>query len=236
MNFAIIAAGNGSRLAQEGFRTPKPMVELTPGETMLERLLKIFMRCDARRIRIIVNSAIPMLCDYADTLAERYPLTVVKLTTGGSLESLMALGLCDTAEPWIVTTADTVFPEPLFADMTIRFERDSDCGALMGLTPYIDDEKPLYAVVDDDGTVTGYYDTRPDVAEGSVYVSGGIYCLSHRALLLLDQCRRLGLTRMRDYQRMLVSSGLKIKSCIFPRIIDVDHISDIEKARQLVNN
>ena len=41
MKFAIIAAGEGSRLAQEGITTPKPLIEIQ-GVPMIERLVKIF--------------------------------------------------------------------------------------------------------------------------------------------------------------------------------------------------
>jgi len=41
MNYAIIAAGEGSRLMQEGVEQPKPLVELN-GEPMIHRLIRIF--------------------------------------------------------------------------------------------------------------------------------------------------------------------------------------------------
>ena len=54
MHYAIIAAGEGSRLAQEGIALPKPLVRLC-GEPMIERLINIFLRCNAQSISIIVN-------------------------------------------------------------------------------------------------------------------------------------------------------------------------------------
>ena len=41
MKFAIIAAGEGSRLAQEGVKQPKPLVPLH-GTPLIECLIKIF--------------------------------------------------------------------------------------------------------------------------------------------------------------------------------------------------
>ena len=54
MNYAIIAAGEGSRLAQEGVAKPKPLVELC-GEPMIGRLINLFTRCDAESLSVIVN-------------------------------------------------------------------------------------------------------------------------------------------------------------------------------------
>ena len=41
MNYAIIAAGEGSRLVQEGVAVPKPLVDLD-GRPMIRRLIDIF--------------------------------------------------------------------------------------------------------------------------------------------------------------------------------------------------
>ena len=46
MKYAIIAAGEGSRLAAEGITVPKPLVEVN-GEYLIDRLIRIFMQNDA---------------------------------------------------------------------------------------------------------------------------------------------------------------------------------------------
>ena len=56
MRFAIISAGEGSRLSQEGVLLPKPMVQLN-GCAMIDRLIQIFGRCGASEIVIIINIA-----------------------------------------------------------------------------------------------------------------------------------------------------------------------------------
>ena len=47
--FAIIAAGEGRRLSEEGVAQPKALVSLC-GEPLLTRLVRIFQACDAERI------------------------------------------------------------------------------------------------------------------------------------------------------------------------------------------
>ena len=54
MDYAIIAAGEGSRLAQEGVKWPKPLVRLN-GVALIDRLIDIFLRNNATSISIIVN-------------------------------------------------------------------------------------------------------------------------------------------------------------------------------------
>ena len=43
MKFAIIAAGEGSRLAMEGIEEPKPLIKIQ-GVPIIERLVKIFAK------------------------------------------------------------------------------------------------------------------------------------------------------------------------------------------------
>ena len=54
MNYAIIAAGEGSRLVQEGVKLPKPLVRLN-GVPMIKRLIDIFMSSDPSSLSVIVN-------------------------------------------------------------------------------------------------------------------------------------------------------------------------------------
>lgn len=92
--------------------------------------------------------------------------------------------------------------------------------------------KSLYISADREGTVTGYFDTP---VEGADYISGGIYALPESALEILDECMAAGKTRMRDFQRALVASGMRLKAWPFGRIIDIDHASDIDKAARLLS-
>lgn len=59
MKFAIIAAGEGSRLQHEGVSLPKPLVPIC-GEAMIDRLIRIFRQNGATEIVIIVNTLNPL--------------------------------------------------------------------------------------------------------------------------------------------------------------------------------
>ena len=54
MDYAIIAAGEGSRLVQEGVKWLKPLVQLN-GTALIDRLINVFLKNDASSISIIVN-------------------------------------------------------------------------------------------------------------------------------------------------------------------------------------
>lgn len=67
-------------------------------------------------------------------------------------------------------------------------------------------------------------------------MSGGIYALPSSALDVLDECMDAGVTRMRDFQRALVASGMRLRVYPFTCIIDVDHAGDIDKANSLLSS
>ena len=67
------------------------------------------------------------------------------------------------------------------------------------------------------------------------YVSGGIYALNEKSFGVVKECIDNGVSRMRNFQRALVSSGLKLKAYSIDKIIDVDHAEDIATAQKFIS-
>ena len=229
MKFAIIAAGEGSRLAQEGVKEPKPLIQLQ-GIPIIERLVMLFATQGASSINIIINEQQPQTLSRLQQLQERYPINIVVKDTPSSMHSLHALSHLLRGEKFCLTTVDTIFKEQEFAEYIKEFEASQHDG-LMAVTDYIDDEKPLYVETDADLNITAFAD-NPSAA--SRYISGGIYGLDDRALDILDACMAAGIERMRNFQRNLVKDGLKLKAYPFKKIIDIDHAEDITKAEEFL--
>lgn len=230
MTYAILAAGEGSRLAQEGCEVPKPLVRIQ-GETLIGRLIRVFIANGAKRIVVICNAQHRATRDYLTTLTLPIPLDVVVRSTPSSMHSLYAIqDYLATEEHFCVTTVDTVFSEQEFAAY-IRAFRVSEADGLMAVTTYVDDEKPLYVQTTDTLSITNFCDSREEHCQ---HVSGGIYCLKRRALDTLSRCIEQGQSRMRNFQRQLVADGFQLIAFPFSKIVDVDHYSDITKAEDLL--
>ena len=146
MNYAIIAAGEGSRLAQEGVSLPKPLVRLD-GQPMIERLINIFLRCHAESISIIVNEQMTEVQQFLRSLTLPVPLNLVVRTTPSSMHSFWHLSQVLPQGKFCLTTVDTIFREDDFARYIQAFENDKESDGLWAVTPFIDDEKPLYVEV-----------------------------------------------------------------------------------------
>ena len=216
MNYAIIAAGEGSRLAQEGVAKPKPLVDIC-GEPMIGRLINLFCRCNAESISIIVNEQMTEVREYIES----------------SMHSFFELSRVIPKGRFCLTTVDTIFREQDFRPYIEAMEADERYDGMMAVTDYIDDEKPLYVQTDDDLNITAFRDERYD---GAKYISGGIYALNEKAIDVLADCMERGVARMRNFQRALVDAGLRLKAYPMGKILDVDHAGDIEKAENFINS
>ena len=230
MRFAIIAAGEGSRLASEGVKAPKPLIEIQ-GVPLIERLVRIFARQGADSINIIINEQQPETLAHIRELQKLFPINVVVKSTPSSMHSLHALSHLLRGDKFCLTTVDTLFHEEEFAEYIKTF-KESDGDGIMAVTDYIDDEKPLYVDTDSQLDITAFCD-KP--TENSRYISGGIYGLTPKALDILDECMAEGIERMRNFQRRLVDSGMRLKAYPFTKIIDIDHAEDIEKAERFIS-
>ena len=231
MNYAIIAAGEGSRLVQEGITLPKPLLKVN-GKEMIRHLVDIFLQNDASSISIIVNEEMQEVQEYISQLEINVPLNIVVKSTPSSMHSFFELRNFLRDGKFCLTTVDTIFKEEEFARYIQTFIADDSSDGMMAVTDFIDDEKPLYVDVDDHMTIKGFLDK----SDKCTYISGGIYGLTPRAIDTLESCLESGQARMRNFQRQLVAENLNLKAYPFTKIIDVDHAGDIEKAEQFVKN
>ena len=230
MKFAVIAAGEGSRLTKEGMMTPKPLVEVN-GEGLVDRLLRIFEAQRASEVVVICNEQMTAVKEHLQTVQQTYrlPLRLVVKSTPSSMHSMWELSRWLDDGPFVLTTVDTIFREEEFSAFVQTFTKILETGeadGLMGVTDYIDDEKPLFVSTDDDQWITAFLDQ----CDCPRYVSGGIYALTPRSLVTLHDCVAQGEQRMRNFQRALIRDGFKLKAWPFSKVLDVDHISDVQKA------
>ncbi len=238
MKYAIIAAGEGSRLAAEGVESPKPLVKIRH-ERLIDRLIRVFMDNDAEEIVVICNDITTEVSFHLvklqqDGLEGRpLPLRFIVKSTPSSMHSFFEISRMLGDGPFCLTTVDTIFREEEFARYIAAFSEavtSGKCDGMMGVTDYIDDEKPLYVDTDDSLGITGFLD-RSDTCR---YISGGIYGLTSTAIETLCSCMERGESRMRNFQRALIADGRRLKAWPFSKVLDIDHATDIKKAEDFI--
>ena len=235
LKYGLIAAGQGSRLVAEGISVPKPLVKVA-GETLIGRLMRLFCENDAVSVSVIINEEMTQVFDYLQTIKLPVPLNVVVKSTPDSFHSFYELYTYlkqDDDTKVCLTTVDPIFHEDEFESYIRQFKEDDSIDALMGVTDYIDDEKPLYVKTDPETLqITGYANVA---YEGCRFISAGIYCMNQQALALLPEAQEAGVKRMRGFQQYLVDAGLQVQAYPFGKVIDIDHATDVIAAERMLS-
>ena len=239
MKFAIIAAGEGARLASEGITTPKPLVNIC-GEPVIDRLMRSFIDCEAEEIVVLYNDSMPEVKKHLEHILQdgldgrSVPLRFMGTKTPSSMHSFFEISPLLANAPFCLTTVDTIFNHNDFARFIDHFRqsvKSGDTDGMMAVTDFIDDESPLYIETDDQLNISAFLDKQNGKCK---YISGGIYALSPQCLKTLENCIQRGESRMRNYQRALLKDGLRLKAYPFHQIFDIDHATDIEKAEKIL--
>ena len=233
MEYAILAAGQGSRLSKEGVKESKPMIRIL-GQPMIERLIRLLVSCGAERVHVVTNPAMDDLNEHLAYLrdTEGLPVSFRPIVSDNSFYSLSEAA-CDIKGKFIALTVDAIFPLDEFKDYIKAVETMPEGMALMALTRYVDDESSLYArLADDESEVIDYrYGGEP--FEGTPIVSAGIYGITDKIMDIaqLDQYP----ASTSDFQRILaVGNDIKVVPFVMSKAFDVDNVSDLRSAEQFL--
>ena len=222
MQGLILAGGRGSRLAADGVDTPKALVEVG-GRPQVVNLIETFAELGCATVTCMVREGI--------TIESPGPAVVRVCRTPSSLHTLVAGLAVVPAGPVFCAMVDTVMPAAdwrrLYRGVTARL--DEGAAAVLAVTPFVDDELPLYVTRDAEQMATGILDTPP--AGAPLLVTGGVYGLSPVARRLASVAVA-SLHRMRAFLRLLVELKTPVATVEVPRIIDLDHKSDLDAAER----
>jgi NDP-sugar pyrophosphorylase family protein len=218
----IIAAGVGSRLAQAGVLTPKPLVRLL-GEPLVGRAVREAVRAGAERVAVIVTPVFPAVVAFLQEQSWPAPLDLFVWESPSSLESFLALRPFLQDTPFLLLTVDAVLAPGALAAFVNEARRAVAAGAL-GLTTFQDDEKPLYVKMDEAGRILA-------VGRGpSPYITAGCYFFQPRVFEWEAKARGQNLQALREFLGMLAAEGFPLQGIQVGQAVDVDHPEDIARA------
>ena len=227
LKMAIIAAGEGSRMESEGITVPKPLVAIN-GKPLIQRIIESGRYNGITDICCLINNGSLNVYEFLARymLEEKFDIDINVKTTPSSLHSFYELkGYLDL--PFILTTVDSVFIEEEFTGFIERVNllgNSVDC--LLGVTNFIDDEKPLCLKFDEDNNVKSFHNEKGF----NKWATGGIYYFHPRVFKEMEKSISEGDMRLRVFLKRLLSKGAKMEVYKFSKIIDVDHAEDIKKA------
>ncbi len=237
MHGLILAGGEGSRLARGGVPIPKPLVEVG-GTPLVVGLLETFAGLGCASLTCAFRADFPAVRQLLDGHRFGPPLSLVECRTPSSLHTLVEGLRAIPAGPVFCSMVDTVMRaedwHAVFGAMQRSVEEGADM--VVAVTPYVDDESPVYVSRGKGGGTGRRGATVSDViaiGEEPVTppcVTGGVYGLSDAARRAAAEAVVRGVHKMRAFLRLQVSTGRRVAAVEVPRIIDIDRPADLETA------
>ncbi len=219
----ILAAGEGSRLRSDGWAAPKPLVRVA-GVPLIEHAIENFVAAGVERVTIIFNEAEE---DCAAFVRSRFPSLDVEMllrTTASSFESFRALSGVMPSGRALFSTVDGWCPRADFAEFVRVAVAAPAEESVLAVTPFVDDERPLWVRTRTDGTVAEIG------AESGDAVTAGAYVFSARARGLACSAPA---DRLRGFLRWLVTEGEPVRAVSIAQVVDVDRGRDVQVAEDL---
>jgi NDP-sugar pyrophosphorylase family protein len=223
MSFAagVIAAGDGSRLSSSHPGVVKPLVPVA-GRPLSHWIVETLRAGGARSLTVLTNSRGGAVAPSLSAAFPGFAFDFVSYDTASSYESfrLVSRRLAETEEAFLISTVDALIP----ASDVARFWDECRAGraeAGLALTGHVDDEKPLWADVDETGLVTAVGDD----ARTRRRVTCGLYFMTRGAAEALPEASTHA--RLRDYWRTLVASGARVAGPTLSKTLDVDRREDV---------
>lgn len=219
----ILAAGAGSRLRDAGWTVPKPMVPVA-GAPLIEGVIRNFIAAGVPSLTIILNEEER---DCVEWVRARFPdldLRFIVKTTRSSLESFLEVTTAIATGRALISTVDAWCPEPDFVEFVAAARRFPYDAVVLGVTPFVADERPLWVSLDATGRVT-----RLGGSAGEL-VTAGLYLVPARIAILSPPP---GLGSLRDFLAWLVQQGGPVFGAVIKTVVDVDRADDVALAEAM---
>lgn len=229
-NLGIIAAGEGLRLKEEGINIPKPLVEIN-GVPLIQRIIDIALKNGVDSIACIINEELPELEEYLLNKNSLLPFNLIVKSTQSSFHSFHQISRF-FEPPFLLTTTDSVFRDDEFTEFLKYSMNCNKADAVLAVTDFVDDEKPLFVEVEEDSRIVSLIDKNKDYE----FVTGGLYLFKNDIKKYIDEAAEQGINRLRNFLRYLLQKKLRMYAYPFSKIIDVDHVSDIKEAEDFLTN
>jgi len=202
---------------------PKPMVPVA-GVPLIESTIRNFIAAGITRLSIIVNEQERECAAWVQTRFPALELRLIVKTTASSLESFREVTREAESGRMLVSTVDAWCRPADFARFVDAARRRPIEATVLAVTPLVEDEKPLGAVLDADGRVLSLGGAAPAL------VTAGMYLVSERARRL-EPPARLG--RLREQLQWLLETGEPMYGEVIETVVDVDRAEDVALAEAL---
>ncbi len=227
MEGGIIAAGLGSRLWEAGITSCKPLLEVG-GRPLISWTLAQFKDAGIERIHIIFRNSICGECvDFVQGAFPEMEFRFICQDTGSSSESFLTLlGSWHENRKVLVTTVDSIYLPGMLKRFREMVRERPNKALYLGITSYVEDEKPLFVDIDSDCSITSMGGTS------GRFVTTGAYLLDTAMGRNRDP---RGYSALRILLKELAFSGQGTACGVdLGKVLDVDRPEDVASAERFV--
>ena len=225
----IIAAGEGSRLAQSHPGIVKPLISVA-GRPLCHWVVESLMAAGCREVTVLTNGRGTGVPPSLEAAFPNLAFDFITADTDSSFKSfrLVSRRLAAKADAFLISTVDALIPPAEIARFWTEC-RAARASAGLALTAHVDDEKPLWADVDGSGCVSAVGSDAKDRRA----VTCGLYYITRASAANLPEAAAH--PRLRDHLTALVRSGTHVQGIILQKTIDVDRPEDLAAAEVFLN-
>ena len=201
----------------------KPLVPVA-GVPLIEHVIENFAAAGITTLAMIFNEREEGCAKWVRSRFSGLDLRILVQTTASSLESFQRIAPLLESGPAIVSTVDAFCSRHDFLSFAETAAKARPEATVLAVTPFVDDERPLWASLDAAGRVTSLG------ADSGEVVTAGMY-------LFPEHVRRLSppptIGRLRGFLAWLVERGETVFGFSIEKVVDVDRSSDVALAEAL---
>lgn len=234
MKAGLIAAGLGERLRTHGIALPKPLVPVA-GRPLIDYVLAAVSTAGVRQVACIVNEESSGIEQHCRGQWPQLVFEFIRRTTPSSMESLFTLRPLLAGNRFVLLTVDAVFAPELLAQFLTAAAAHTNADAVLALSTFVDDEKPLYARLAVDGRISALgAGAQPRDASDVPLVTAGCYVFDPTIFAQVAYARQAGFTALRQFLGHLLQRGYRFYGERIGKTVDVDRPEDIAVAEAFV--
>jgi NDP-sugar pyrophosphorylase family protein len=183
----------------------------------------------AGRVVVVVNDLYPQVAEYVQKTIWPVPLDLVVKTTPSSMESLFTLAPM-LKELFLLLTVDLVCAPEVIRRFVRRCSEFPHAAGVLALTDYVDDEKPLRVIMDENSRILKLGESIRE----SPYITAGFYFFSPKIFDLISEARKRKLQALREFLGFILESGRALYGLPVGKTMDLDRPSDLEQVEDFL--
>lgn len=222
----IIAAGEGSRFKKAGIMVHKPLIPIN-GFPLIGHTLRNFEKVGIKKAVVIFNEDERECVRWVKSNFPRLLFQFIVKSTKSSYESFQLVGKKCGLGRHLITTVDSICaPEDLRKMVQVR--GNSGNRLYLGVTSYVDDEKPLWVQMNRKTCRITALGT-----ESGRYATAGFYQVPHT---IFNVKPKIEISSLREYLKWLLLEKVKMAGVVLSDVVDVDRPQDIRYAEKMLRS